>query len=120
MRKSQAGMAVQQQQQQHARSRAACFLVLQGTWECSVKGSCEHVVRDDASISAIAALRALRVFRIFWIFKNFNVLSIGTVLGRLQVRGHHHHHRHDPSHPTHTLGHELISSMCCHPFEVLA
>ncbi|GIL77637.1 hypothetical protein Vretimale_6799 [Volvox reticuliferus] len=29
-------------------------------------------------------LRLLRFFRILWIFKNFNVLSVSTVLGRLQ------------------------------------
>jgi hypothetical protein len=61
-------------------------LVTQGTWACSVMGSCELVVRNDSAASLVVALRLLRVFRIIWIFKNFNVLSINTVLGRLQVR----------------------------------
>ena len=33
----------------------------------------------------IALLRVMRIFRIFWIFKNFNLLSINTVIGKLQV-----------------------------------
>ncbi len=49
-------------------------------------GTCDLVVRsDDAAASLVVMLRMLRFFRILWIFKNFNVLSISTVLGRLQV-----------------------------------
>lgn len=37
-------------------------------------------------VSLIVLLRALRIFRIIWIVKNFNVLTLGTLLGKLQVR----------------------------------
>ncbi|GIL49816.1 hypothetical protein Vafri_6128 [Volvox africanus] len=46
--------------------------------------SCDLVVPNDSAASLVVMLRLLRFFRILWIFKNFNVLSISTVLGRLQ------------------------------------
>ncbi|KXZ52320.1 hypothetical protein GPECTOR_10g952 [Gonium pectorale] len=57
---------------------------IEGTWTCSVMGSCDLVIRNDSVASIVVMLRLLRVFRILWIFKNFNVLSVSTVLGRLQ------------------------------------
>ncbi|GLC41041.1 hypothetical protein PLESTB_000949600 [Pleodorina starrii] len=57
---------------------------IEGTWSCSVMDNCELVVANDSTAKLVVMLRLLRVFRILWIFKNFNVLSISTVLGRLQ------------------------------------
>ncbi|KAG2501915.1 hypothetical protein HYH03_000413 [Edaphochlamys debaryana] len=57
---------------------------VEGTWTCSIRGGCDLVVRNDSAASIVVMLRMLRVFRILWIFKNFNVLSVGTILGRLQ------------------------------------
>ena len=39
----------------------------------------------STNVVLIALLRVMRIFRIFWIFKNFNLLSINTVIGKLQV-----------------------------------
>ncbi|EFJ52746.1 hypothetical protein VOLCADRAFT_86033 [Volvox carteri f. nagariensis] len=58
--------------------------VRHGTWTCSIMNNCDLVVPSDSAASLVVMLRLLRFFRILWIFKNFNVLSISTVLGRLQ------------------------------------
>ncbi|GIL77636.1 hypothetical protein Vretimale_6799 [Volvox reticuliferus] len=57
---------------------------IEGTWTCSVLNNCDLVVHNDSAASLVVMLRLLRFFRILWIFKNFNVLSVSTVLGRLQ------------------------------------
>ncbi|KAG2445187.1 hypothetical protein HYH02_008655 [Chlamydomonas schloesseri] len=57
---------------------------IEGTWGCSVSGNCDLVITNDSAASLIVMLRLLRIFRILWIFKNFNVLSISTVLGKIQ------------------------------------
>ncbi|MEW5314441.1 MAG: hypothetical protein WDW38_005941 [Sanguina aurantia] len=57
---------------------------VKGTWGCSMKGDCSDVVSNDSNVSLIVLLRALRIFRIIWIVKNFNVLTLGTLLGKLQ------------------------------------
>ncbi|GLI62967.1 hypothetical protein VaNZ11_005824 [Volvox africanus] len=57
---------------------------IEGTWTCSILNNCDLVVPNDSAASLVVMLRLLRFFRILWIFKNFNVLSISTVLGRLQ------------------------------------
>lgn len=62
-----------------------CTASMQGTWTCGVFSNCDLVVPNDSAASLVVMLRLLRIFRILWIFKNFNVLSISTVLGRLQV-----------------------------------
>ncbi|GFR43465.1 hypothetical protein Agub_g4548 [Astrephomene gubernaculifera] len=57
---------------------------MQGTWACSAMGNCDMVVQTGSAASVVLLLRMLRFFRILWILKNFNVLSVSTVLGRLQ------------------------------------
>ncbi|KAG2439520.1 hypothetical protein HXX76_004873 [Chlamydomonas incerta] len=57
---------------------------IEGTWGCSISGNCDLVITNDSAASLIVMLRLLRIFRILWIFKNFNVLSISTVLGKIQ------------------------------------
>lgn len=63
-----------------------CTPSSQGTWGCSISGNCDLIITNDSAASLIVMLRLLRIFRILWIFKNFNVLSISTVLGKIQVR----------------------------------
>ncbi|PNW82219.1 hypothetical protein CHLRE_06g278111v5 [Chlamydomonas reinhardtii] len=57
---------------------------IEGTWGCSISGNCDLIITNDSAASLIVMLRLLRIFRILWIFKNFNVLSISTVLGKIQ------------------------------------
>lgn len=61
------------------------FNYVQGTFSCSFVNNCYYVEPKNTNVVLIALLRVMRIFRIFWIFKNFNLLSINTVIGKLQV-----------------------------------